>query len=154
VVAEPSLEAERPDAETLVNHLQLRLSQSAEGRAVLRLVEEHRHEVIDLVNHNRAVTVTWHRKQGPAFLAAMGRSVKVPTYKIPQEIEGISRQHAVMSMATVLSEQGSPQLKALVEKYSLPLLQWIQQYDTVDEMVQAVEEKRWLELAGALETKA
>jgi hypothetical protein len=149
----PQFKTEQPEAETLVNHLQVRLSQSAEGRAVLRIIEEHRREVIDLINHNRAVTVAWHRKQGPAFLAALGRSVKTPAYKIPAEIEGITRQQAFMSMATVLSEHGSPQLKALIEKYSLPLLQWIQQYDTVEEMVRAIESNQWLEWAGALEAK-
>lgn len=139
-------QVKQPELTSSIEQLQFRLSQSPQGRALLRIFEQHRIEVINLVNHNRAVTVTWHRKQGPAFLGAMGRSVKVPDYKIPTEIEGISRQQAFMSMATVLSDHGSPQLKALIETYSLVLLEWIRRYDTVDQIVKALESDRQLEL--------
>ncbi len=153
-VAEAQILAERPDGEALVDYVQNRLSQSLQGRALLEIVQQHGKEILDLVNHNRAATVTWHRKHGPSFVAAMGRSVKHASYKVPVEIEGISRQQTFMSMATVLSEQGSPQLKALIEQYSVPLLQLIQQCDTVEDMLHMLEENRWLEQIDDLEIEA
>ncbi len=147
LAAMPQVVIGQSDGENLVDHLQVRLSQSEQGRALLSLVGQHSDEIINLINNNRAVTVTWHRKHGSTFLAALGRSVKIPTYQIPNEIEGVTRQQLFMSMASVLSEQGSPQLKALIEQYALPLLQWIQQADTVDEMLALLEADHQLELA-------
>ncbi|MBI1279614.1 MAG: hypothetical protein GC179_15915 [Anaerolineaceae bacterium] len=142
IEATPQTLLERADGEALVDHLQVRLSQSETGREILQLVQQHGDEIIDLINNNRAVTVTWHRKKGPAFLGAMGRSVKVATYKIPNEIDGVTRQQLFMSMATVLSEQGSSPLKQVIEKYSLPLLLWMQQSDTVDEILSLLETRQ------------
>jgi hypothetical protein len=123
----------------LMELLEARLERSAQGKAILKLVYMHRNEVLNLVNHNRAVTVTWHRQQGPAFLAAIARSVKEPAYRIPNEIEGVRRRHALMSMLAALEEKGSPQLKADIGRYSLLLLQTFSQYDTVDEIINVLE---------------
>ena len=149
----PQLLIEQPDGEALVDHLQTRQSQSEQGRSLLQLVGQHGGEIINLINNNRAVTVTWHRKHGPTFLGAMGRSVKIPTYKIPNDIEGVSRQQLFMSMASVLSEQGSPPLKALIEQHALPLLQWIQQCDTVDAILQLIESYPASEFANNFEVE-
>ncbi len=139
---------EQPEASELVALLEQRLSQTEQGRAVLRLLATHRKEIVTLINHNRAVTVTWHRKQGPAFLAALGRSAKHPEYRIPAEIEGITRQHLFMSMATVLEEHGSDELRAAVRRHALPLLGLIDRYDSVREMADALETHILPELAG------
>ena len=106
----------------------------------LELLERHRDEIVRLVNHRRVVMVTWQRKQGPAFLAAFARSVKVPTYSIPTEIEGISRLQALMSMVAALEEHASPALKADIQRYSVLVIQVLTQYDTVREMVEALEQ--------------
>lgn len=140
---------EQPEASELVALLEQRLSQTDQGRAVLGLIAAHRKEIITLVNHNRAVTVTWHRKQGPAFLAALGRSAKHPEYRIPAEIEGVTRQHLVMSMATVLEEHGSDALRAAVRRHALPLLGLIDRYDSVHAMADALETHILPDLAGA-----
>lgn len=141
----------QPEASRLVTDLQVRLAEGEQGRRLLEMIDTHRHEVLNLINHKRPVTVTWHRKQGPAFLAAIGRSVKEPTYRIPEEIEGISRQHAIMSMVTILEEHGSEQLRASIREMSLPLLEILSRFDTVDDFVNALEERilpELLEVAG------
>ena len=95
-------------------------------------------EMLELVNHSRPVTIAWHRKQGPAFLGAFMRSVKEPEYRIPHEIEGISRQHALNAMSVVFEEHGSPSLRAAIQEYGMAVLYACGRYDTVEKIVQAL----------------
>ncbi len=128
-----------------------RLSATVEGQRFLALAERHSYEIMHLVNHRREVTVTWHRQHGPSFIAAMGRSVKVPTYQIPTEIAGVSRQQLLMRMAAVLTEQGSPQLKAFIAHYSPLLLQHLDHFNRADDLVEAIQNHQWLEVFDDLE---
>ncbi len=114
------------------------LGDDVETHPFIQAAQTHFDEMLDLVNHSRPVTVAWHRKQGPAFLAAFMRSAKEPNYRIPQEIEGITRQHALTTMITVFEEHGSEALKAAIERYGLEVLFACSRYDTVDEIVQAL----------------
>jgi len=132
--------AQSPEGASLMDLLQARLSQTGRGRLLLDLFNRHKDEVLSLVNHNRAGAVVWRRKQGPAFLAAMGRSAKTPVYRIPDEIEGVNRRHALMSMINILEEYGSQSLKAAIDRHSLTLLQIFSRYDTVHEMIDELEE--------------
>ena len=133
-------ETTAPEGAHVIDLLQVRLSQTGRGRLLLDLFSRHKNEVLSLVNHNRAGAVAWRRKQGPAFLAAMGRSAKTPAYRIPDEIEGVNRRHALMSMINILEEHGSQSLKAVIDRHSLTLLQIFSGYDTVNEMIDALEE--------------
>lgn len=148
-VTEPVvLVAEQPEASELVRMLNERLARSAQGRALLEVIHTHRNEIVRLIQRNRAVTVTWHRKQGPAFLAALGRSAKHSTYRIPAEIEGITRAQAFVSMAAALEEHGSEALRAAVGRYAGPLLRLITRYDTVHAIADALEDEILPELTG------
>lgn len=148
-VTEPViLKREQPEASELIGLLQTRLARTGQGRALLDLIDLHRTEIIRLIQHNRAVTVTWHRKQGPAFLAALGRSAKHPTYRIPDEIEGITRAHLVMSMATALEEHGSERLREAVRRTSVPLLNLLTRYNSVHEIADALDEQILPELTA------
>ena len=62
-----------------------------EGPSAWQLIDEHRIEVIRLVNHNRRVMVAWRRNQGPAFLNRAINNARDPQETIPAEIEGITR---------------------------------------------------------------
>jgi hypothetical protein len=118
--------------------LERTLERDPADEPLIQALRVHFDEMLDLVNHHRAVTVAWHRKQGPAFLGAFMRSVKEPDYRIPQEIEGISRQHALNAMSVILEEQGSPALKAAIQQYGMAVLYTCGRYDTVEEIVQAL----------------
>ncbi|MCA0454434.1 MAG: S1 family peptidase [Chloroflexi bacterium] len=154
LMADPQLAAEQPDRLGLIDYLQMRLAETPRGRALLHWVDQHGSEMLNLVNNDRAVTVTWHRKQGPAFVAALGRSAKVPTYVIPASIEGVSRQQLVMSMAAAFAEHGSPALRAAVDQFALPLLQILQRSDTLDDVLRELEADRSLEWTVLLETES
>lgn len=85
------------------------------GREVLDLIETHRREVTYLVNHERPVTVAWHRGKGPAFLNRALTNARDPSQRIPEEIEGVSRRHLLENMAAVLSEHGGSELQSALE---------------------------------------
>lgn len=133
------------DAILPIEYLQARLAQTEQGQIVLHLIDIHRSEVLDLINHNRAVTVAWHRNQGPAFLAAIARSLKPGlNYHIPNEIEGVTRQQALTNIALMLSEHGSPALKAVIKQHILLALQLAKGYDTVNDVLDAFEQSTML----------
>ena len=83
--------------------------------------------------------MTWQRKRGPAFLAAFARSVRNPRYPIPREIQGVSLQNALMSMAAVLEEHGSDALARDVRIYSADALEFATRYRTARQMLQILE---------------
>lgn len=81
------------------------------------LVDRHHQEVLDLVNHRRPVTVAWHRKQGPAYVAALARADRVQEYRIPFAINGVSREALLSAMEDVLRTHGSRALVADMDRY-------------------------------------
>ncbi len=147
-VTEPViLRREQPEASELIGLLQTRLAQTEQGRALLDMIDTHKNEIIRLIQHNRAVTVTWHRKQGPAYLAALGRSAKRPQYRIPDAIEGVSRADLLAGMATALEAHGSEPLREAVRRYAPTLLELLTRYDSAHEIADALEEQILPELA-------
>jgi hypothetical protein len=121
--------------------LERTLDHDPEQEPIVQAARAHFDEMLELVNNRRAVTVTWHRKQGPTFLAAFMRSIKEPDYRIPQEIEGVSRQNALSAMAVVFEEHGSDSLKAAIQQYGLAVIYACSRYDTVEEIVQALNQQ-------------
>jgi len=119
-----------------------RLQISEAGRFLLELIRIHRTECLNLVNHRRAVTVTWHRSQGPTFLAALARSAKEPFYLIPDNIEGISRKRAAADIGAVLTAHGSEALRADLREYSAVLIQAFAHCATVEDLIAAWEAAR------------
>jgi hypothetical protein len=135
------LRQQQPEASELIGLLQARLSRTEQGRALLGLIDTHKNEIIRLIQQNRAVTVTWHRKQGPAFLAALGRSAKHPAYRVPAEIEGVSRADLISSMAAALETHGSERLREAVRRYAPTVLDLLARYDSVHEIADALEDR-------------
>jgi len=107
---------------------------------IVRAARANFDEIVTLINRSRPVMTTWHRKQGPAFAGAFMRSLKELSYRIPHEIEGVSRQHALTSMAVVLEEHGSEQLRAAIRQYSLDVIAACTRYDTAEEIAHALRE--------------
>ncbi|MFE0100606.1 hypothetical protein [Streptomyces sp. NPDC059009] len=78
----------------------------------LQDLARHTQEIVHLVRHDRRTLVAWHRAQGPAWVAAFARSARVPAYRLPDTIEGVTRRQAVTAMHTALAERGSAALAA------------------------------------------
>lgn len=102
---------------------EVELERTHTGRTILHIFRKHEVELFRLINKHRPVTLTWQRKQGPAFIAAFGRSVKYSDYIIPNEINRVSMQNLLMSMASILEEHGSDSLRLDIQQYSLDVLQ-------------------------------
>jgi hypothetical protein len=122
-----------------LNPLERKLEQSAAGQWMLRLINRHEEEMAFLINQRRAVTLAWQRKQGPAFLAALLRKAKEPDYQMPAEIEGVSRQNFLMSMATVLEDHGSASLRQTIKQHGLAVITAVAQSSEIDEILRGIE---------------
>ncbi len=103
--------------------------------ALNELVEKHRREVSDLIEHCRPVTVCWRRNQGPAFAAAIVRSNREPDFRIPREIGGIKRQDLLERLAQALSENGSEALRLDLMTHGAGLIAALSQGSTIKSML-------------------
>lgn len=112
-----------------------RLQESEGGQLLLQLFAKHRRECLNLVNTHRPVMVIWHRSQGPTFLAALARSAKEPAYRIPDQIEGVTRQQAATRLCAVFETHGSEALRADLLTYSDLLIEAFKNFDTIEEMI-------------------
>ncbi len=131
----PSGTTKPVNARIAIHGFEERLKESEHGRYILGLINTHRNEVRELVNYNRAVTVAWHRKQGPAFTAAFIRSAKHTKYILPIEIEGITLQDLLKSIALVLKTQGSDPLKEAIIKNTLLLEKLAEKCESVESLI-------------------
>jgi hypothetical protein len=113
-----------------------------EGPSAWQSIDEHRIEVIRLVNHNRRVMVAWRRNQGPAFLNRAINNARDPQETIPAEIEGITRQALLGSMGDILAEQGSAGLREAIQLYRHQVLALAEECNNLHEMVERLSEKQ------------
>lgn len=123
-----------------------RLKQSEPGRVLWETIRGHHREVLRLVNEERPVTVAWRRNQGPAFVAAVVRSARVSTYRIPFEIEGVSRKQTALAMLAVLRTHGSARLRADLDAHADLLIELFAEGSTVEELMTAWESAEALTL--------
>jgi hypothetical protein len=82
------------------------------GRRVVGFAEKHEREITRLINHNRRVTVAWHRAQGPAFAARLLRDFHGLDQPIPPAPDDATLTDGLRSMRDVFGTQGSPALAA------------------------------------------
>jgi hypothetical protein len=106
-----------------------------EGRRLAALVERDRREVVSLVNHNRRVTVAWHRNRGPAFLNRAIENARDPEVEIPREIDGVSRGQLLLAMERVLAEHGSETLGSAMQSHHDDVLAYVEQFDSLHDAV-------------------
>lgn len=115
--------------------LEARLKAAIAGSEISIVIDTLKTEVLHLVNHNRKVTLAWRRKMGPSFLAQFLKSVETPGNRLVKEINGVSLQSLLQSMAVVLEEEGSISLREAVQKYSLLVFNAVHEHDTVDALL-------------------
>ena len=112
------------------------------GPSVWQVIDEHRMEVIRLVNHNRRVMVAWRRYQGPAFLNRAINNARDSREIIPAQIEGITRQALLGRMGDVLIEQGSSGLRQAIQHYRHQVVTLAEECDSLHTLVERLSEKQ------------
>ena len=127
---------------TFKEHLQ----KSELGRTALQIIHLHGFEIMQLINHNREVMVTWNRRKGPSFTAAIARSVKHAAYKIPTSIEGQSFSDMLSQMGKVLHRHGSVELRNIID-LQMPQVHDLAESIAKDEVSYA-EVIEWLDAIG------
>lgn len=123
-----------------IEYIEGYLEANQTGKHIKKIIERHQEEVLKLVNKHRPVMVTWQRKQGPAFVAALNRSIKNLDYVIPPEINRVSLQNLLMSMASVLEEHGSEALRKDLQKYALEVIQISRDCHTAEDFLKSIEQ--------------
>lgn len=114
------------------------LLETEKGQILVHLFEMHQKEVLNLINHNRAVKVVWHRHQGPAFTAHIANSFREENYSIPPSVKGIFLQELLIKMATVLKENGQLSLKKAIETHALTLIEDTYGAHTVSDFIKKI----------------
>jgi hypothetical protein len=101
--------------------------------------------VLQLINHKRPVTVVWHRGQGPAFVAALARAVRVEEYEFPDSIGGVSRGELLTNLKAVLLEHGSAQLKRDIARHGTDLYEALTQESNVEAITLRLQSQGYLD---------
>ncbi len=128
------------DPRTLVRLVTLRqdLESTETGKQWVSMIQAHSPEVRRLVNEHRAAKVAWQRCHGPAFLAHFLKSARDRTHRVPREIEGTRLENAIVSMAAVLRQYGSPDLTAAVAEHYLTVLECAGSAGSADDAISRV----------------
>jgi hypothetical protein len=116
-----------------------RLGETSVGRQLLTLFDRHREESLALVRRRRGFTVAWRRNRGPGWIAALGRSARDPIYRIPDEIDGISRDAASREIVAALRREASEALRRDLDREAPVMLDAFASADTLDGMLHALE---------------
>ena len=123
---------------------QSQISATPAGRRYAGLITRHAREVQDLVNHNRRVTVAWHRNSGPEILRAAVRFIARDEDRLPAEIGGMPLAERLARIGDALARNGSAELAADLARYGGGLIELTGlSYD------EALERMRGSELADA-----
>lgn len=126
----------RPDP---AEALRQRFLATPTGQRIAPLVDRHGHEIVHLVNHNRRVTLAWQRHQGPAFVNRAINNARDPASRIPTDIKGITAVALLGTMGDVLSEHGSPALRADIAAYRHEVLAYAAACGDLHELVDRLE---------------
>ncbi len=136
--SEPDLEARIivPVAPRLrkLEHLERALRRTAAGADLASAIEVHAGEVLDLVNTDRRVAVTWQRSQGPAFIRAVVQSGFDESVTIPRSVNGVRFEELLLRMADVLQRHGSAALRNAIADRSFQLLSWAHECESLPDL--------------------
>jgi hypothetical protein len=128
-------------AAALMAGFEQRLRSTPGGRQLEKLLNKHANECLELVNTRRAVTVVWHRKHGPAFVAAVARALRAGRLEVPAPIQGISFPVMLAAMADILTRNGSIVLRRDIEANREWILDVISEGRSIEEMLSLLEGK-------------
>jgi hypothetical protein len=98
------------------------LKSTEKGKEILAIIMQHTEEVINLINHNRAVKVAWQRNKGPIFFSDFMESAFNADAEVKDKIGKITFLSLIRRIAAVLQDNGSMLLKKTIDKYYLVVM--------------------------------
>lgn len=131
-----------------------RLRDSNRASLLAFIYERHHREVLELVNHKRPATVAWHRAQGPAYIAALSRAGRVENYRVPFEVNGVSRRQLLEIMERVLLAHGSEDLKVNIARYRDELTGIAEHGETLQELALGLKARGFLDVVPSADRQA
>ncbi len=120
------------------------LSESETGQEMLAELAANIEEGIKLVNKNRECMVAWQRVKGPDFISLQTDLDTNEDYVLRKEIEGVTLSEMIMRMGEVFAVHGSPQLSAVVKKYTSRLLAYTRECNTMEDVIKKINEKQYV----------
>lgn len=139
VCSEEREEPDEVDFGERLHALERRVRATVSGPALIALIEYHAAEAHDLVNHRRAVTVVWHRHQGPAFVALFARSLSNPYGTFPSEANLIPLRSMLAAMGSALRQYGSLSLRSDLDMYEPWIIRLLDGCGSVHELLARLE---------------
>ena len=88
------------------------LERSARGRGLVTFWLQHQYELLELINSNRRVVITWHRSGASGLFQLLTRMLSQPDLTVPETINGQPVGHCLDAVCAVLDRFASPQLRA------------------------------------------
>jgi hypothetical protein len=88
------------------------LRATAAGGRLDALWDKHQRELRDLVDHDRRVTLAWHRGGGGALFQLLIRALHRPDLALPESVNGVPVAVCVDRLVTTFADRGSPALAA------------------------------------------
>ncbi|MFD5521050.1 hypothetical protein [Streptomyces sp. NPDC127066] len=120
------------------DELRRQLHTSVLGRLLLGKIPQHRSEVRRLLSSVREVTATWRTLQGPVFYHHCVRSAELPGHRIPDRINGVSRDQLADIMLPLLIRHATPPLRRDLERYGRLIFQALLSVDTLHDVPRAL----------------
>jgi hypothetical protein len=128
-----------PQTHWKLEYFERALRKTARGAEIADIIGAHIEEILYLVNHNRRVTVTWQRNQGPAFVIAIRDSLNREDISVPRTVNGVHLEHLLLHMVDALQRSGSLALRRMIAERSLQVLTWARECGSVNTLFEEFE---------------
>ena len=114
------------------------LKKTLTGKEILKVISRHFDEVIQLINYDREVLVTWKRNKGAEFFSRIiGSGLDAGIY-VKKEIDSIKLTSLIRRMASILQERGSPALAKEIDKHLLVVVDYSTSCDSLEDVFKKI----------------
>ncbi|MEV4442704.1 hypothetical protein AB0K09_27555 [Streptomyces sp. NPDC049577] len=100
-----------PAAAGAVTGIRTDLERTEAGRLLLRLWQRHQRELIDLVNTDRAIKVSWYRNGGAALVQLLLRMRDRPESRLPGTVHGVPLDLCLERLLALFARAGGDRLR-------------------------------------------
>jgi hypothetical protein len=119
--------------------LEAKLRRSSAGSEMADLLGFLGPEAVSLVKESRRVGATWNRYHGPRFIRDVVASGFEGDTVIPREMDGVTLEDLLLHMADALQRYGSPEMRHAIARWSLPVLRWARECDSLQDLFERLE---------------